>query len=219
VITLALDASTYAGSVCVARGREVVAAEDVAMRDRRSDRLMPAIAATLGDAGLEIGDVDRIVCGSGPGSFTSLRIAAAISKGLAMATNRPLFAVSSLALMVGAATPPLPAGEYLAVLDALRGEAYAAACVVDAGGDVVNVGPVRLLRAVGVDALEQSTGNVVGKGRRLPAAPDARGVLRIEGLLGRYGPADLHEWEPSYGRVAEAQRRWEAAHGRALPNA
>ena len=36
---------------------------------------------------------DRIVCGAGPGSFTSLRIAGAIAKGLAFACDRPLFAV------------------------------------------------------------------------------------------------------------------------------
>jgi tRNA threonylcarbamoyladenosine biosynthesis protein TsaB len=219
VITLAVDASTYAGSVCVTRGREVVATRDVAMRDARSDRLMPAVAETLGDAGVDVAEVDRIVCGAGPGSFTSLRIAAAISKGLAMATDRPLFAVSSLALMVGAATPPLAAGEYLAVLDALRGEAYAATCVVDAGGDVVDVSPVSLVRADHVDALEQSTRIVIGEGRRVRGAPHARGVARAGGLLERDGPTDLEQWEPDYGRVAEAQRRWEAAHGRALPRA
>jgi tRNA threonylcarbamoyladenosine biosynthesis protein TsaB len=219
VITLAVDASTYAGSVCVARGGEVIALRAVAMRDVRSDRLMPAIDGALRDAGVEIGAVDRIVCGAGPGSFTSLRIAAAISKGLAMAINRPLFALSSLALMAGAFMPALAAGEYVAVLDALRGESYAAACVVDERGNVVDVGPVSLLSAAEIDALEQSNRVVVGASRRIPGAPNARGVVRAEALLARGGPVALSEWEPDYGRVAEAQRRWEAAHGRALPHA
>jgi tRNA threonylcarbamoyladenosine biosynthesis protein TsaB len=219
VITLAVEASTYAGSVCIARGNEVVAAREVAMRDPRSERLMPAIAATLGDAGVGIGDADRIVCGAGPGSFTSLRIAAAIAKGLAMTTRRPLYAVSSLALMVGAVQPPLTPGEYLAVLDALRGEAYATTCVVDHAGDVAEVGPVTLLRSEEVEALEQSGRIVVGEGHRVRGAPNARGVVRATALLEREGPADLGRWEPDYGRAAEAQRRWEAAHGRALPRA
>jgi tRNA threonylcarbamoyladenosine biosynthesis protein TsaB len=141
VITLAVDASTYAGSVCVTRGREILAARDVPMRDPQAERLMPAVPATLADAGVAIGAVDRIVCGAGPGSFTSLRIAAAIAKGLAYATARPLFAVSSLALMVGAAGTA-DAGEYVAVLDALRGDTYAATCLVDGAGDVVELGPV-----------------------------------------------------------------------------
>jgi tRNA threonylcarbamoyladenosine biosynthesis protein TsaB len=219
VITLAVEASTYAGSVCVARGRAVVATRGVAMRDAHRERLMPAIAEALGDAGLEITQVDRVVCGAGPGSFTSLRIAAAIGKGLAMTIGRPLYAVSSLALMVAAVEPPLSPGEYVAVLDALRGEVYAATCVVDNMGSLAEVGPVRLVRADEVDALEQSGRIVVGEGRRVRAAPNARGVVRVTALLERDGPTDLGRWEPEYGRIAEAQRRWEAAHGRALPRA
>jgi tRNA threonylcarbamoyladenosine biosynthesis protein TsaB len=217
VITLAVEASTYVGSVCVARGRDVLAAGELAMRDPRSERLLPAIAATLRDAGVQIADADRIVCGAGPGSFTSLRIAAAIAKGLAMTVERPLFAVSSLALMVAAIQPALAAGEYLAVLDALRGEAYAATCVVDDGGEVAAVSSVRLLPAEEIDALERAGGVVVGEGRRVRGAPHARGLVRTAALFERGAPVDLARWEPDYGRVAEAQRRWEAAHGRALP--
>jgi tRNA threonylcarbamoyladenosine biosynthesis protein TsaB len=219
VITLAVDASTYAGTVCVARGTEVVAAREVAMRDADRERLMPAVADTLSSAGLGVHEVDRIVCGAGPGSFTSLRIAAAIAKGLAMTIGRPLYPVSSLALMVGALEPQPAPGEYVAVLDALRGEAYAAICVVDQAGDVADVGPVRLVRAEEIDALARSGCTVVSEGRRVRSAPHARGVVRVAALLERDGSADLGQWEPEYGRVAEAQRRWETTHGRALPRA
>jgi tRNA threonylcarbamoyladenosine biosynthesis protein TsaB len=217
VITLAVDASTYTGSVCVTRSRDVLAAREVAMRDAHHERLMPAIADALGEAAVQMVDVDRIVCGAGPGSFTSLRIGAALAKGLAMATGKPLYAVSSMALMVGAVDPPLDPGEYIAALDALRGEFYVAPCLVDEMSDVVNVGPVSLMRLDELESLEQSGRATVGEGRRVRAAPKARGIVRVEALLGRDGSADLAMWEPGYGRVAEAQRRWEAAHGRALP--
>ena len=219
MITLALDASTYVGSVCVARGRAVVAAHDVAMRDAQHERLMPTVAATLDEAGVEIASVDRIVCGSGPGSFTSLRIAAAIAKGFAMAAGKPLYAVSSLALMVGALDPPLAAGEYVALLDALRGEHYLAPTLIAGGGEVADVGPVTLVSSEEIDALEQSGRPTVGQGRRVRGTPNARGVVRVGALLERFGPIDLALWEPDYGRVAEAQRRWEAAHGQAMPRA
>ena len=49
-------------------------------------------------------DPNRIVCGAGPGSFTSLRIAGSIAKGIAGGANRPLYAVPSMALMVGGLT-------------------------------------------------------------------------------------------------------------------
>jgi tRNA threonylcarbamoyladenosine biosynthesis protein TsaB len=219
VITLALDASTYVGSVCVVAGREVVAARDVQMRNARSERLMPAVAEVLADARVRVDEVDRIVCGEGPGSFTSLRIAASIAKGVAAATGRPLYAVSSLALMVAAVSAELSAGEYLAVLDALRGEAYAAGCVVGEEGEVRHAGDVLLVGRDEIAAIAAGR-PVVGDDRLgLAGVPDARGVVRALALIERGGPVDLRRWEPRYGRVAEAQRRWEAAHGRSLADA
>lgn len=219
MITLAIDAAVYTGSVCVARGRDVVAARDVKMRDAAGDQLMPGIAETLAEAKIGVGDVDRIVCGGGPGSFTSLRIAAAIAKGLAMSAGKPLYAVSSLALMVGAAKPPLSPGEYVATLDALRGEHYIASCTVSVSGDVVDVGPVGVTTDSELEALERAGQRLIGDLRPIHGTPNARGVVRVETLLERDGSVDLALWEPDYGRVAEAQRRWEAAHGRAMPRA
>ena len=196
-----------------------MAARDVAMRDPRGDRLMPGIDAALSEARLDVFGVDRVVCGGGPGSFTSLRIAAAIAKGLAMAAGKPLHAVSSLALMVGAVDPPLGPGEYVATLDALRGEYYLTSCTVGDSGDVVDVAPVTVADARELDEMEHAGRILVGERRHVRGVPKARGVVRIEPLLERDGPVDLALWEPDYGRVAEAQRRWEAAHGRAMPRA
>jgi predicted molibdopterin-dependent oxidoreductase YjgC len=58
----------------------------------------------------------------------------------------------------------------------------------------------------------------IGDGDHVEIA-NARGVVRVEPLIREAGPADLTLWEPHYGRLAEAQRRWEAAHGRAMPRA
>jgi tRNA threonylcarbamoyladenosine biosynthesis protein TsaB len=41
--------------------------------------------------------------------------------------------------------------------------------------------------------------------------------MRLEQMLAAIGPADIASWEPAYGRLAEAQVRWESAHGRPLP--
>src|SRR6185312_5552279 len=101
-----------------------------AMKGAEQERLMPAVASVLAQARRSLDEVDRIVCGGGPGSFTSLRIAGGIAKGLATGANKPLFAVPSLALMVAGAS--LGPGRYLAVLDALRGEFYVGLYVVAA---------------------------------------------------------------------------------------
>jgi tRNA threonylcarbamoyladenosine biosynthesis protein TsaB len=217
VITLAIDASTYGASVCIARGRDIIVARDVAMRDAQRERLMPAVGDALAEARLDPSDLDRIVCGSGPGSFTSLRIAAAIAKGLALAAGKPLYAISSLALMLAAVEPPLPPGEYVATLDALRAEYYVTSCTLGDGGEVVDATPVTLADAIELDGLERAGRTLVGERGSIRAVPSARGVVRVEPLLQRNGPANLALWEPDYGRVAEAQRRWEAAHGRPMP--
>src|SRR5688500_19121473 len=103
--TLVLDASTYTASVALVEGDTLLRERAVAMRDPRHERLMPAVAELLCDRGMR--DIARIVCGAGPGSFTSLRIAASIAKRLAVASGTPWCGFSSLAISVAAAEASL----------------------------------------------------------------------------------------------------------------
>jgi tRNA threonylcarbamoyladenosine biosynthesis protein TsaB len=214
--TLALDASTYAGSVAVLRGTRVLAERSVAMRGETEERLMPAVLDALRHANAATGDLARVVCGEGPGSFTSLRIAASIAKGVAFARGIPLFAVSSLALVV-AGSDTLEPGDYLAVLDAMRGERYVALCRRGAGGSVTRLEGSRLIPSDEVESVAAAArARAVGPTETPATPPHARGVMRmLDAVLGA-GAVSLDAWEPSYGRLAEAQVKWEAAHGRPL---
>jgi tRNA threonylcarbamoyladenosine biosynthesis protein TsaB len=227
MITLALDASTHVGDVAVISGSEILAEANVAMRDPHRERLMPAVAEVLSKAGVRASDLDRIVCGSGPGSFTSLRIAGAIAKGLATALERPLYTVSSLALVAaGAERKP---GGFLVAVDALRGEYYVALYDVARSGAFDAIGsdsivarrPARLVPADDVDSLAAEFGATILSPTSRPDAvqafPRACGVVRLWHTIEHAGPADRAGWEPAYGRLAEAQVRWEQAHGRPLP--
>ena len=214
-LTLAVDASTYAASVALVQEKRVVRDYTVAMRDAKHERLMPAIAETLGD--VNIRDVDRIVCGAGPGSFTSLRIAASISKGLAVAAEKPLFAVSSLVLLIAGSELQPAAGRWLALLDAMRGESFAQVIEVTASGAVSEVSDLRVVREDEIEALARTmNARTAGPGRKLDIAPHARGVARLDSHPALRAPVDLASWEPDYGRLAEAQVRWERTHGRSL---
>jgi tRNA threonylcarbamoyladenosine biosynthesis protein TsaB len=219
MITLVIDASTYVGDVAVVKDERMLAEERVAMRDPTHERLMPAVASVISRATLTVRGLDRIICGAGPGSFTSLRIAGSIAKGIATGTGAPLVAVPSLALLVaGAKTPE---GRYLAALDALRGEFYVALYDVDAAGDVVQLEPPRLVPSDAVESLAtENAARIVGPAPigegSIVASPRAAGVLRLRTMLAAAKPVDLRSWEPSYGRLAEAQVKWEAAHGRPL---
>ena len=89
MLTLAIDAATYEGTVAIVRGGRVLAQRAATMRGEHEERLMPAVVSVLQDAGLDVSRLERIACGAGPGSFTSLRIAASIAKGLAVALRLP----------------------------------------------------------------------------------------------------------------------------------
>ena len=222
--TIALDGSTYQGSVAVLRDSQVVAERSLGGDDGgipragRGETLMPAIAECLKETGIKRDAIARIICGAGPGSFTSLRVAGSVAKGLAVGYSVDLYAVSSLLLTVTGARPTLPAGEYLSVLDAMRGEYFAVRVTLLPDQTVIRPEPTTL---VGVEALmelaeREPLVRVVGPGQRLDFHPHARGVAPLLESVVRGGPADLASWEPSYGRMAEAQVRWEAAHGRPL---
>lgn len=214
MITLAIDASTYRGTVAVFRDRLVAASMEATMRGASAEALMPAVAETMARAGIGISDLDRVVCGEGPGSFTSLRIAASISKGISLGAAIPLFAVSSLGLVV--ATAADGPGRWIATIDALRDEWYAAVFERDAAGQVASRSPVALVAKGDIDAYSASMQGVVAGAARGRVEPSASACAALFPEIEARGPVDLERWEPSYGRLAEAQVKWEAAHGRPL---
>jgi tRNA threonylcarbamoyladenosine biosynthesis protein TsaB len=96
-------------------------------RPLHSTRLLSEVEAAAAAAG-GWGEVDRIAVGLGPGSFTGLRIALATAKGLGTSLGLPLVGVCTLDAIgraMGEAAAPSGGGR-LAVLDARRGEVFAA---------------------------------------------------------------------------------------------
>jgi tRNA threonylcarbamoyladenosine biosynthesis protein TsaB len=92
--------------------------------------LLPMVDAVLAEGGLSLRSLDGIAFGCGPGSFTGLRIAAAVTQGLAAGADLPVLPVSDLrALAEGARTASVSAGLptggcLLACMDARMGELY-----------------------------------------------------------------------------------------------
>jgi tRNA threonylcarbamoyladenosine biosynthesis protein TsaB len=93
---LAIDTSTEYASVALIINGEIQSEEQGAQR-LHARLLLPMIERLLAEAGLGLGQLDAIVYGRGPGSFTGLRITCSVAKGLAYAQDLPLFPVSSLA--------------------------------------------------------------------------------------------------------------------------
>ncbi len=211
-----MDASAGPGTLALLRDGVVVAERTVEMRSAGEERFFPAILSLLADAETPLADLAGVVAGGGPGSFTALRVVGAIAKGLCEGARLPLRGIPSLAL-IPAGGASVTAGRYLATLDALRGERYAALVTIGTEGGVVAHEPLGL---VSVDALGDRAAaldaRLIGPDEAIAAVPHARGVARCLDLLTASGPVDLATWEPVYGRLAEAQVKWESAHGRAL---
>jgi tRNA threonylcarbamoyladenosine biosynthesis protein TsaB len=213
-LTLAVDGSTYSGSAAILRGGEIIAENQLPDsikpgRAGKEENFLPMVAATLEDAGVAVPERDRIVGGAGPGSFPRLRVAASISKGLAVGAGCELFAVSSLVHIAAGE----PAGRFMVTLPAMRGEVFAA--VFDVWEDhTVEIRSPAIVAEGKVEAIALEAGATLSSAR-----PRASAVARILQQVIEGGPCDVNAWEPVYGRLAEAQVKWEEAHGRRLTGA
>jgi tRNA threonylcarbamoyladenosine biosynthesis protein TsaB len=122
VLILALDASTPVTTVALANGREVLAEVSATARGA-SETLLSSFHAALDLAGEDLGSVERLLAGVGPGTFTGIRIAAATARALSAGTGISLAKNSTLDAL---AAPALScSGDVLAVLDARRGQVFA----------------------------------------------------------------------------------------------
>lgn len=210
-----------AGSVALWQDGALVGAESIPMGAGRADQLFPAMQRLLALVALHPKELGGIVCGAGPGSFTSLRIAASLAKGLAHGAHCPLYAVPSL-LLAAAATKDVPPGPYVVHADALRHERYAQAVVQRPDGLWEVAGPLARIANEQLRTDAPPTGRIAVVTSPFDdeiyvAAPDTAQLARLAGAW-RDAPVPLESWEPTYGRLAEAQVKWEERAGLPLPD-
>lgn len=135
-MTLAgFDTSLATTTACVLRDDGVAfrtappSAERLLEPARHSQELLPELARLLGEAGVGWDRLDSLAVGVGPGTFTGLRIGIATARALAQALRIPVHPVSSLeALAAGmaAGAPLAPGSLALPLIDARRGQVFAA---------------------------------------------------------------------------------------------
>ena len=227
MIVLGLDTATSATVVGVLGADGVVheVRDDPppGARPAHAARLLGAVDEALAAAGVGWDDVTRLAVGLGPGSFTGLRIGIATARGLAQARGLEVVGVGSLAALARGAE----AERVLAVLDARRGEAFAAAWEGSGGRDLITVegfAPAALspealaekVRAMPVaplavgDGAVRFRGSLEAAGAQVP--PDEDGVHRLRAeqvcKLGAEGrPTDRDALLPDYLREPDAVPR------------
>jgi tRNA threonylcarbamoyladenosine biosynthesis protein TsaB len=123
---LALDTSTEYCSVALLRDSEILNQEILA-EQRHSELILPMVRRTLDEAGLTLTQLDGIAFGSGPGSFTGLRIACGVTQGLALGADLPVIGICTLEALAQDAGEKGTVAGVIAALDARMSEIYHAA--------------------------------------------------------------------------------------------
>jgi tRNA threonylcarbamoyladenosine biosynthesis protein TsaB len=203
---LAFDTSTEVMSVAVQRGGPL-SHEPLQYQGaggaQASAALIPAIQNLLERAGLRLAQLDAIVFGRGPGSFTGLRTACSVAQGLAFGADVPVLAVDTLLAVAEEARHGDGATQVVAVLDARMDEVYSAAYAYEAGrwqqqGEFSVARP----EAVAVPAGWVLAGNAFAAyPGRLPAAAAQIEALPTAAALLRLAPALI-----AAGQAAPAAR-------------
>ena len=100
MLILGIDTSTKICTCSIFDNENGIIAEtSLSVKKNHSNILMPMIDNLFKISDLTINDIDKIAVAIGPGSFTGVRIALGIAKGLAMALNKPLIAVNELDIL------------------------------------------------------------------------------------------------------------------------
>ncbi len=122
-IILALETSTDACSVTICAPHKTCNTL-VVEPHAHSKLLLQMVEQMCAEAGISLSQVAALAYGSGPGSFTGVRIAASVVQGLAFGVGKPVIAVSSLQALAQQVYDRLNVRDVLAVLDARMQEVY-----------------------------------------------------------------------------------------------
>ncbi len=204
---LAIETATEACSAALVVEGRVLERFEVAPR-RHADLILLMIESLLAEGGVRRAELDAIAVGRGPGAFTGVRLAISIAQGLALALDRPVLPVSTLAALAleGAALDEAREALLLAVIDARMGELYVGGYRRDDQG---------LVHAVVDESLQRPEALAVPEAVRYVAI--GSGVsAHGEALRTRLGDkliAQLPEALPRAGAIARLAAREFAAHG------
>ncbi|MGA1825610.1 MAG: tRNA (adenosine(37)-N6)-threonylcarbamoyltransferase complex dimerization subunit type 1 TsaB [bacterium] len=123
MLLLAIDTSTWAGSVAIFSDQEGIIAEYTLVNTMtHSERLIVSIDLMLKQAHIKLNDIDVLAATVGPGSFTGLRIGVSTIKGLGYARQKKIACVSTLEVLARAL--PFTTDIICPVMDAKKKEVF-----------------------------------------------------------------------------------------------
>ncbi len=147
MILLGIETATELVGVCVADAAGSRAGVWATGRRRHAETLAPAVAFVLDQAGVALSELTAVAVDVGPGLFTGLRVGVTTAKGLAQGLGIGVVGIGSLEVLARAAFDAGHEGTAVAVVDARRGEVFAARYRRPHDGEPMELlGPPRVLR-------------------------------------------------------------------------
>ena len=128
---LAIETSQAIGSVAILDDEHLLERLIDTPR-QQTEQIIPIVDELLAESGFRLQSLDALVFGRGPGSFTGLRVAAAVTQGLALSSGLGVIGVSSLAAIAQRAWREQAIKHALVCIDARMAEVYWASFQVDA---------------------------------------------------------------------------------------
>ncbi|MBF37867.1 MULTISPECIES: tRNA (adenosine(37)-N6)-threonylcarbamoyltransferase complex dimerization subunit type 1 TsaB [unclassified Idiomarina] len=120
---LAIDTSTENCSVALVHDGKLTT-RDIESPREHSQKLLPFVEEVLDRAGVSLAELDGLVVGAGPGSFTGVRIGVSMAQGLAFSADLPVYPVCSLQALAQQAIRKNDVAGVVACIDARMGEVY-----------------------------------------------------------------------------------------------
>lgn len=177
---LIIDTSTERGVIAISEGLQVLFCRFLPFGLQSSKYAMTAAQEGFEELGISPSDLTAIAVTVGPGSFTGIRVGAALAKGLAFGASLPLISLSSLSGFVSQAE-----GCFASVIDARIGGGYVL-IQERRGEEVIELEEGRLVEGKELQKLLSSYRQIVGPSFErllLPSAqevaPDARHLARL----------------------------------------
>lgn len=229
---LSLDTATESATCAILEDDKLLGEITFNYKKQHSVITMPIIDSLLSNLKLHIYDIDGFVVSKGPGSFTGLRIGAAVIKGLSQGSKKPFVSVSSLDAL--AFSLSYSDGLVCPILDALRGNVYTALYTFENGEfkRVTDYMIISLQELMDLLKKEEKKVYFIGDGtykykneivsslKNCFFAPACLNLVKASSL-GELGMKllkagtfdDLYTFSPIYLRKSQAEREYEKKNG------
>jgi tRNA threonylcarbamoyladenosine biosynthesis protein TsaB len=212
---LAIDTSTENCSVALVHDGKLTT-RDIESPREHSQKLLPFVEEALDSAGVSLAELDGLVVGAGPGSFTGVRIGVSMAQGLAFSADLPVYPVCSLQALAQQANRKNDVAGVVACIDARMGEVYYALYANENGvavaqsepavakpdTNIIDTGRLKGWGTAGTgwdvyaDILDENHELQHSDNSRLPLAEDMLTVVNGAGV----DPVQAEQLEPLYVR-------------------